>query len=61
MGIEEAVALIRERYEENAQRSWVYNPVAYTLYEVWKIADERKPKLVSLEHEIAMGRDGHEN
>ena len=37
MTIEDAISLIRAKYEENMTKKWVQNPVAYTLYEVWKI------------------------
>lgn len=41
MSIEEAIALIRSKYEDNKGKKWVQNPVAYTLYEVWKIVDSK--------------------
>lgn len=41
MSIEDAVKLLREKYAENKEKRWVRNPVAYTLYEVWKIADSK--------------------
>ena len=39
MTIEDAISLIRAKYEENMTKKWIRNPVAYTLYEVWKIVD----------------------
>ena len=39
MSIEDAIQLLRDKYEDNKDKKWVQNPVAYTLYEVWKIAD----------------------
>lgn len=39
MTIEDAISLIRAKYEENMTEKWIRNPVAYTLYEVWKIVD----------------------
>ena len=41
MSIEDAIDLIRSKYEDNKGKKWVQNPVAYTLYEVWKIADSK--------------------
>lgn len=41
MSIEDAIELIRSKYEDNKGKKWVQNPVAYTLYEVWKIADSK--------------------
>lgn len=40
--IEQAIELIRDKYEENKEYRWVHDPVAYTLYEVWKIADSKR-------------------
>lgn len=39
MTIEDTISLIRAKYEENMTKKWIRNPVAYTLYEVWKIVD----------------------
>lgn len=39
MSIEDAIALIRSKYEDNKTKKWIKKPVAYTLYEVWKITD----------------------
>lgn len=41
MSIEDAIELLRKKYDENKDKRWVRNPVAYTLYEVWKIADSK--------------------
>lgn len=41
MSIEDAVKLLREKYAENKGKRWIKNPVAYTLYEVWKISDSK--------------------
>ena len=41
MSIEDAIDLIRSKYEDNREKKWINNPVAYTLYEVWKIADSK--------------------
>lgn len=41
MSIEQAIELIKAKYEDNRGKSWINNPVAYTLYEVWKIADSK--------------------
>ena len=39
MNIEDAIQLIRSKYEDNKTKKWIKKPVAYTLYEVWKITD----------------------
>ena len=41
MSIQDAIDLIRSKYEDNREKKWINNPVAYTLYEVWKIADSK--------------------
>ena len=41
MSLEDAISLIRAKYEDNKGKKWVQNPVAYTLYEVWKIVDSK--------------------
>ena len=41
MSIEDAIELIRSKYEDNKGKKWVKNPVSYTLYEVWKIVDSK--------------------
>ena len=41
MTIEDAISLIKAKYPDNAQAKWINDPVAYTLYEVWKIADSK--------------------
>lgn len=42
MSIEDAIDLIRSKYEDNKGKKWVRNPVAYTLYEVWRITDSKE-------------------
>ena len=39
MTIDDAIKLIKAKYQDNIQKKWVRDPVAYTLYEVWRIAD----------------------
>lgn len=41
MSLEDAIELIRSKYEDNKDKKWVKNPVAYTLYEVWRISDSK--------------------
>lgn len=44
MTIGEAITLIVEKYHDNRTKEWVKDPVAYTLYEVWRISEESKLK-----------------
>lgn len=39
MTIEEAIKELEKEYENAKKNGWVQNPVAYALYQVWKIAD----------------------
>lgn len=41
MSVEEAIQLLRDKYEDNKGKKWINNPVAYTLYEVWQIANSK--------------------
>ena len=37
----EWISLVLSKYDENKEKSWIRDPVAYTLYEVWKIMDSK--------------------
>ena len=41
MTIEDAMKMILDKYRDNLSKKWVHDPVAYTLYEVWTIADSK--------------------
>lgn len=41
MSIEDAIDLIRSKYEENKDKKWIQNPVQMTLYEVWIICSSK--------------------
>ena len=41
MTIEDAVNLLTKKHLDNRAKEWIRDPVAYTLYEVWKIADSK--------------------
>ena len=41
MTIEEAVNLLTVKHLENKAKKWIRDPVAYTLHEVWQIADSK--------------------
>lgn len=40
MTIEKAIKLLTKEYERAKRLSFVRNPVAYALYQVWKMADK---------------------
>lgn len=42
MTLEQAIALLRERYEKAKQSPYIKNPLAWALYQVWKIADKER-------------------
>ena len=33
------IKLLEQEYEKAKNMKWVYNPVAYALYQVWKMVD----------------------
>lgn len=39
MELENAIELIKQEYAKASESNYVYNPLAYALYQVWKIAD----------------------
>jgi hypothetical protein len=39
MTLEKAIELLKTEYEKASESNYVYNPLAYALYQVWKIAD----------------------
>lgn len=39
MTIDEAIKMVEQKYEEAADSHYVHNPIAYALYQVWKVAD----------------------
>ena len=41
MTLENAIELIKGEYEKAADSEYVKNPIAYALYQVWKIADRQ--------------------
>ena len=42
MKLEEAKALLDKEYERAKLLEYVINPLAYALYQVWKIADKKR-------------------
>lgn len=40
MTIEKAIRELMKEYEKAKKLEWVRNPVAYALYQVWKMADK---------------------
>lgn len=41
MRLETALKHVKEEYEKAKQLDFIYNPLAYALYKVWKEADEK--------------------
>lgn len=39
MTLNKAIKTLTEEYEKAKRLEWVHNPLAYALYQVWKIAD----------------------
>ena len=42
MTIEQAIELLRQKYDEAKNLKYVINPLAWALYQVWKEADNGK-------------------
>ena len=43
MTLDKAIKLLEREYEKAKGLEVVYNPIAYALYKVWKMADGREP------------------
>lgn len=56
MRIEEALDLVKKEYENSKNLEFVRDPVAYSLYKVWKLADTDKRRMKKLTSEPA--KDG---
>ena len=44
MTLDEAIKLLEAEYERAKGLAYVRNPLAYALYQIWKIADKKAPK-----------------
>lgn len=44
MTLEKAIKMLKDEYEWAKTKSWIRNPLAYALYQVWKAADREQPK-----------------
>ena len=42
ISLEKAIELLKKEYDKAEGMDFIYNPIAYALYQVWKIADGRK-------------------
>lgn len=42
MTLDKAIELLKIEYEKSKALKWVRKPIAYSLYQVWKIADKKK-------------------
>ena len=41
MSLEEAIELLKKKYEEAKDLSFVVNPISYALYQVWREVERR--------------------
>ena len=41
MSLEKAIKLLQQEYDRASRLAFIKNPVAYALYQVWKMADKR--------------------
>ena len=42
LNLEKALKMVESEYERAKKLDFVFNPLAYALYQVWRIADEQK-------------------
>lgn len=42
MTLEQAITLLRKQYEKAKRSPYVKSPLAWALYQVWKIADKER-------------------
>ncbi len=42
MTLDDVIELLKEQYERAKKLSFVLNPLAYALYQTWKIYDEQR-------------------
>ena len=42
MTLDKAIKLLEKEYERAQRLSYVHNPLAYALYQVWKVADRER-------------------
>lgn len=42
MTLEQAVKRLESEYERAKKLKWIYNPLAYALYQVWREVDAKK-------------------
>lgn len=62
MTLEKAIKLLEKEYEKAKGLECVYNPLAYALYKVWKMADSPRTGGISDKTKAAlekMGRKAH--
>lgn len=41
MTLEKAIKLLQQEYDRASRLAFIKNPVAYALFQVWKMADKR--------------------
>lgn len=41
MELDEVIELLKKEYEYAKKQKWISKPLAYALYQVWKVADGR--------------------
>lgn len=44
MTLEIAIEMLKTEYEKAKKQGYIYNPIAYALYQVWKKADRKRVK-----------------
>ena len=58
MTIEKVIELLKAEYERAKNKEFVYNPLAWALYKVWKIVDSAEQPKITTNTEEALERMG---
>lgn len=40
--LDRAIELLQQNYEEAQGNEWIISPIAYALYQTWKVYDDKK-------------------
>ena len=44
--LDEAIELLRQNYEEAWEKEYILSPIAYALYQTWKVYDDKKRRKI---------------
>ena len=44
--LDEAIELLKQNYSDAQGQDWVASPIAYALYQTWKVYDDKKRRKI---------------